>query len=142
LNTTIPLELRKYAESVARSDYDSLSDYVRTLIKKDKSSREGSAYDSLLEALLNYLMSPASDEEGVGSPNDIDLLTKRLSTISSLFETGVRLREQKLKKEGRYHSESELSKRINNWIMSHVKNGEVPGLFEISEDRKTKLLNG
>lgn len=143
LNTTIPASLRKYAETVASSKYDSISDYIRTLIRNDMKRAEGNDFERLVEAVGLFLRNVKSEEENVISSKDgIDILQERLATISHLFDVGVELRTLKIKKKNPKIKEKELIKKLNAWITEGPIGEEVPGLFEVSEERKKRFLNG
>ena len=58
LNITVPLSLREYAESQASTQYDSLSDYVRTLIKSDQRKSVGEPMEDLIDSISTPDMTP------------------------------------------------------------------------------------
>lgn len=143
LNVTIPHYLREYAEKIASSKYDSISDYIRTLIKEDKRRDNGDNFDKLLDSLSQAIREiPINHESIINSKEGIELINQRLATIAELFQTGLGLREIKLKRDNPKISEKELIKKLNAWSLSSPAGEEVPGLFEISEKRKKRLLNG
>lgn len=142
LNIRIPLSLREHAESAASAEYDSLSDYVAALIERDQKRNASEPIEVLIDAITNYLIRSMKDCNAVESSEAFELLTKKLNTISSLFETGRALRELKIRRKNPKISEKALLKKLNAWALHDAGGHEVPGLFEVNEERKRKLQGG
>lgn len=141
LNITIPFSLREYAESAAGAEYDSLSDYIRTLIKRDQTRSESEPIEDLVDSITRFLSRSTKSPNTVESKEVIELLMGRLRTIESLLELGRDLRKAKIKRQNPKISEKALLKKLNAWALYSPTQGEVPGLFEISEERKRRLLD-
>jgi len=142
LNATIPSSLKEYAEFVVGGEYDSISDYIRTLIKNDKKRKEGNDLEILVDTVAMYLGKISSNSENIiDSREGLKILQEKLSTIAALFETGLTLRKAKIRKQNPKISQKELIKKLSAWSLDSPRE-EVPGLFEVSEDRKKRLLNG
>jgi hypothetical protein len=142
LNITIPLSLREYAESVTVSEFDSLSDYIRTLIKRDQRRSAAEPLAELIDSIMGFLSRSTKNHGEVESAEALVLLREKLAIMSSLFDAGLTLRKEKIKRQNPKLSEKALLKKLNAWTQQSPITAEVPGLIEISEDRKKRLQNG
>lgn len=140
LNITVPLSLREYAESVAIDHFDSLSDYVRTLIRSDQRKRGVEPFEDLIDSIMVFLS--RSTKSSTVSADAAELLREKLVTISSLLEAGLSLRKEKIMKQNPQLSEKALLKKLNAWTLRAPTREEVPGLIEVSEERKKRLQDG
>lgn len=79
VNVRVSGALRKYVEeTTSKGDYESVSEYVRDLIRKDKAAREEAAFQSVKATLQAAFAAPRGDYERV-SADDVRKLARRRS---------------------------------------------------------------
>lgn len=138
LNSTLPISLKDYAENASiERNCSSTSDYIRALIREDQERANGDELNQLVTLVYKYL-SKALKKDSIDSNNSFEILNSKLKTVSSLFEFGYNLKENKIKRENPKIKHSALNKKLQDWIFNS-SSIEVPGLIEESEERKRRL---